>query len=130
MLSHFLREVETKSEQQGIFMEVIEEIKQEGNRRKLSIRTIKTYCFYAQKFIIFTGKEPWLISKKDFEDYLTALAKHHSANTLNIAHNAIVFMVREVMHKNWNIRTRYAKVPETYPTVLSKDEVITLLSAM
>jgi site-specific recombinase XerD len=111
-------------------MEILEEIKIEGQLRKLSIRTIKTYCFYAEKFIRFTGKEPWRITKYDVRDYLCAFAEHHSANTVNIAHNAIAFMVREVMHRNWHMRIRFAKVPQTLPTVLTKEEVLILLSAI
>ncbi len=47
-------------------MDILEKMKKEMLRRKLSRKTIKTYIFYVKKFLLFCRKEPKEFSKKDY----------------------------------------------------------------
>lgn len=78
----------------------------------------------------YCAKEPWQLSKKDVTEYLNYLAEHHSGSTLNVALNAIRFVIQEIMHKNWKLGLKYSKKAKALPTVLTKEEVLRLISAI
>ena len=51
-------------------MDILESMKKEMLRRRLSRRTMKTYLFYVRKFLLFCDKEPRRFSKKDCKNFL------------------------------------------------------------
>lgn len=112
-------------------MDVIELMKKEGFRRRLSVNTIKAYCFCVRRFLIFCNKEPRKITKKDVREYIQHLAKKgRSGNTLNVYLNAVKFMTEELLFRNWRLNIKYSKVPRDLPAVLAKDEVLKLVNSI
>jgi integrase/recombinase XerD len=112
-------------------MDIIELINKEGFRRKLSVQTIKAYCFCVGKFLVFCNKDPRKITKKDVREFMEYLAdKGKSGNTLNVYLNAVKFMTEGLLFKNWRLDIRYSKVPKGLPTVLTKHEVLKLINSI
>jgi integrase/recombinase XerD len=109
-------------------LDVIEGIKKEGFRRKLSHKTIKTYVYYAKDFLNYCKRELNELTKKDVKDYLDHLASRElSGNTLNLALNSVKFLLDWVLFKRWRLNIKFSKVAKQLPTVLTKDEVLRMI---
>lgn len=112
-------------------MDIIELIKKEANRRRLSPRTIETYCFCVNKFLKYACKEPKKITKADVKSFLDYLSERgKSGSTMNVYQNSIRFMTEEVLFKSWNLNIKYSKRPKTLPTVLTKEETKRLFDSI
>jgi len=113
-------------------VDVLYNMKREMLRRKLSPRTVKTYLFYVRKFLLDNkDKEIREFSKKDVREFLYKLEqKEVSGSTLNVAHNALRFMMIQVLHKACYLKIRYAKTPKRKPEYLTKKEVSKVLSTI
>lgn len=113
-------------------IDVLYNMKREMLRRKLSPRTVKTYLQYVRKFLLENkDKEPKQFSKKDIREFLYNLEnKEVSGSTLNVAHNALRFMMIDVLHKACYLKIRYAKTPVRTPEYLTKEEVSKLLGVI
>jgi len=113
-------------------VDVLYNMKREMLRRKLSPRTVKTYLFYVRKFLLANkDKEIREFSKKDVREFLYKMEeKDVSGSTLNVAHNALRFMMIQVLHKACYLKIRYAKTPVKKPEYLTKEEVNKVLSAI
>lgn len=112
-------------------MDIIGLMKREMFRRKLSNRTIITYLFYVNKFLLYCRKEPKGFSKKDVCLFLDkCMEKGLSGSTINVAHNALRFMMTDVLRKSMRINIRYSKTPKTLPVFLSREEMRSLLGAI
>lgn len=123
-------------------MDVIEAVKREMLRRKLSRKTIKTYLFYIRKFLLFCHKEPKRFSKKDCRDFLlrymdgsfswTKRGRNEevSGSSLNVVLNSLRFMMEEVLRKSMRLNIRYSKIPKTLPLCLNKSEVRLLIDTI
>lgn len=107
-------------------------MKREMLRRKLSPRTIKTYLQYVKMFLLANkDKKIREFSKKDVRRFLYELEERDaSGSTLNVAHNALRFMMIDVLHKACYLKIRYAKTPVRKPEYLTKEEVIRVLSVI
>ncbi len=98
-----------------------------------SPRTEETYVGWIKRFIYYHNKRhPAEMSEQEIARFLSGLASqsHVSASTQNQALNAVLFLYREVLHKeigyvNGVVR---AKRPRRLPVVLTREEVKTLLS--
>ncbi|MFH1828502.1 MAG: site-specific tyrosine recombinase/integron integrase [Nanoarchaeota archaeon] len=112
-------------------MFILEKIKQEGLRRRLSPRTIKTYCFCVNKFLKVCRKELKLITKKDVEDYLMRMINREKAgNTINVHLNALKFLFEKVLKRNLTVNIPFSKVPQRLPEFLTKEETSKLFQAI
>lgn len=112
-------------------IDVVELIKKEGFRRGFSIRTIVTYCFCVKQFFRKFHKEPRKITKKDVKDYIDELIeKGACGNTLNVHLNSLKFMLQEILCKRVLLRIKYSKTPKEMPTVLTKEETLTLINSI
>ena len=113
-------------------IDVIYNMKREMLRRKLSPRTINTYLQYVKMFLLQNkDKEPKEFSKKDVREFLyTMEEKEVSGSTLNVAHNALRFMMIDVLHKACYLKLRYAKTPVRKPEYLTKEEVNNILEVI
>lgn len=111
-------------------LDVVYNMKREMFRRGLSIKTINTYIFYVKKFLFFCkDKNPKKFSKKDVRNFLYYLQeKELAGSSLNVAHNALRFMMIEVLHKGMYLKIKYSKVPVKKSDFLTKDEIIRILS--
>lgn len=113
-------------------LDIIYNMKREMFRRKLSPRTIKTYLQYVHKFLIVNrDKEPKQFSKRDIKEFLYRMEERDvSGSTLNVAHNALRFMMIEILHKACYLKIKYSKTPKKQPQYLTKEEVHEVLSAI
>ncbi|MBU0667432.1 MAG: tyrosine-type recombinase/integrase [Nanoarchaeota archaeon] len=127
-----------------LVMDVLEAVKREMLRRRLSRKTISTYLFYIRKFLLFCHKEPREFSKKDCRLFLemfmgkkfSLVAKKKAINddisgsTLNVVLNSLRFMMEEVLRKSMRLNIRYSKTPKSLPACLSRDEVRMLIDSI
>ena len=104
-------------------------------RRHYSPRTEQSYRYWVRQYIFFHHKQhPASLDKSHIEAFLNHLAvnKTVSASTQAQALNALVFLYKQVLHQEIgemeDLRT--IKRFKNIPTVLSRDEMKTLLDAM
>jgi integron integrase len=103
-------------------------------RRHYSPRTAEAYVYWARRYILFHGKRhPTLMGQQDVQRFLDSLvASNLAALTHSQALNALVFLYKEVlgMPLAWLDDLVRPKRPRHLPTVLSRDEVRQVLTAM
>lgn len=105
-------------------MDIVESMKKEMFRRKLSHRTILTYLFYVKKFLNYCHKDPKEFSRNDIKEFLYHYAeKKRAGNSLNVVTNALRFMMVEVLHKSARTGIKYSKTPKRIAEFLTIDEV-------
>ncbi len=76
-------------------------------------------------------KSPCEFSKKDVRKFLFDLEEQDvSGSTLNVAHNALRFMMIDVLHKVCYLKIRYAKTPVRKPDYLTKEQIKLLLAVI
>ncbi len=109
----------------------IESVRTELRTRHYSLRTEKTYLYWIRSFIIFHDKKhPNDLGNIDIERFLNHLATRRlvSAATQNQALCAIIFVYRHVIHRDiTGLQYSFAKTPKRLPTVLSPQEVSSIL---
>lgn len=114
-----------------IKMYIPELIKKEGLRRGLSPRTIKTYNHCVRRFFSKCHKDPKEVKKQDVKDFLDKLIeKGAGGNTINVYLNALKFFYGQILNRKLMVYIRYSKTPKTLPSVLTKEEVTKLISAI
>lgn len=113
-------------------MDIIELMKKEMFRRKYSLRTIKTYLYCINKFLIFSKKEIKKITKHDAIHYLNKLTeKNYSGSTINVYLQSIKFMLEEVMHRRKTFyNVKFSKTPKKLPEVLTQEEIIRFVNCI
>lgn len=128
----FTREIYKVKKCINLVMDLIEALKKEGFRRKLRHRTIVSYCFYFKKFLLFCGKEDSRkFTKKDVKDYINDVASRNcSGNTINVCLNSILFVLYNVLNKQWKLNIKFSKKSKKIPTMLSFEEVQDLINAI
>jgi len=112
---------------------ILEEAKNAIRLRHFSFSTEKTYLGWIGRFKTFLKeRDPHSLEAGDLKKYLTHLALHGrvSASTQNQAFNALLFLYRHILHKEVDELTSVARAKRrmNLPTVLSRDEVKSLLS--
>ncbi len=113
--------------------QTLEEAKNAIRLRHFSLSTEKTYLGWIIRFKTFLkDRDPSSLEVSDMKSYLTHLARFGrvSASTQNQAFNALLFLYRNILHKEVDELTSVprAKRRVNLPTVLSRDEVKSLLS--
>lgn len=112
-------------------MDLLYLVKREMLRRKYSHRTIVTYQYCLRRFLNWSKKEPRKITKYDVSEYLHLLCdKGKSASTMNVHLMAIKFALEEILNKRFFVKLPCSKTPQRIPTVLTKEEVYKLCSAI
>src|SRR5690349_12599413 len=100
--------------------------------RHYSYRTEEAYVDWVRRFILFHQKRhPESMGEEEIRAFLTHLAsdRNVAASTQNQALSAILFLYREVLHKELEpLLVTGAKRPERLPTVLTRVEVERVLS--
>lgn len=107
---------------------VMQSLENEIKLRHYSHKTLKSYTLWAEKFQYHTRhKSPEALSSSDVKEFLTCLAveKKVSASSQNQAFNALLFLFRHVLQKEFGkidgvVR---AKRKPYIPVVLSRDEI-------
>jgi integron integrase len=100
-----------------------------------SIRTEDAYVPWIKRFILFHRKRhPQEMGAPELEAFLTHLAvdRNVAASTQNQALSAILFLYREVLRRPLDElgRVAPARRPERLPTVLTRDEVRSVLAQL
>jgi len=102
--------------------------------RHYSYRTEQAYVDWVRRYILFHQKRhPDTLGEDDIRTFLTHLATERqvAASTQNQALSAVLFLYREVLHKEIDtILVSGAKRPERLPTVLTRNEVVRILSQL
>jgi len=99
-----------------------------------SIQTEKSYVDWIKRFIFFHNKKhPVDMGKVEIEEFLSYLAtsRQVSPSTQNQAFNALLFLYTQVLGidmRDENIQALRAKERKHIPTVLTKEEVLLIIS--
>ena len=109
----------------------------QGRLRRLGLskRTETAYTGWIVRFLrAYPGRHPGRLGKNDVEAFLTLLATQGrvAAATQNQALAAILFLFREVLGQQlpWMDGIKRAKRPARLPEVLTREEVLAILSKM
>lgn len=110
-----------------------QKFEQEITRRHYSPKTRKAYAHWIQHYIAFhKNQHPSKLGEPDVRAFLNDLAvkRKVAASTQNQALCAILFLYREVMQADlgWIHDIVFAKKPQRLPIVLSREEVVSVLS--
>lgn len=113
--------------------QAIEQLAAEIKIRHYSRKTLKTYADWARKFQRFLrDKPPGELSSIDVKEYLTYLAVkcRVAASTHNQAFNALLFLFRHVLKKDFGEQRDVprAKKSKYIPVVLSRHEIDAILN--
>lgn len=111
---------------------LLDRVSNEIQARHYSRKTGKTYRNWIKQFVLFHHKKhPKNLGEKDINKFLSHLAteKHVSASTQNQALSALLFLYKNVLHKELGdfgdvIRAKRSK---KIPVVFTKDEVRSIL---
>jgi integron integrase len=110
---------------------LLDQLREVLRLKHYSYRTEEAYVNWVRRFILFHGKRhPAEMGAPEIQAFLAHLAVEGnvSASTQNQALSAILFLYREVLHKEIDpILLPSAKRPQRLPTVLTRDEVRRLL---
>ncbi len=122
--------IKSSDESQG-WKSALDNLSSEIKIRHYSPKTLKTYALWVKKFQVFIrNKDPQLLSSNDVKEFLTFLAvkRKVSASTQNQAFNALLFLYRHVIKKDFeNLKdTPRAKRKRYIPVVLSREEIDTI----
>ena len=114
---------------------LLDQVREKLRLKHYSFRTEGTYTSWIKRFILFHGKRhPAEMGAREIEAFLSHLAVNRrvAASTQNQAFNAILFLYRHVLGIRIDdaINAVRAKRPKRLPTVMSREEVATLLEAM
>lgn len=114
---------------------VIEKLAAEIKMRHYSRKTLKAYADWSRKFQIYLkNKPPDGLSAGDVKAYLTYLAVRCkvSASTQNQAFNALLFLFRHILKKDFGDHkdTPRAKRSSYIPTVLTRKEVDAVINRL
>jgi integron integrase len=114
-------------------VKLLDRVREALRIKHYSLSTEESYVFWIRRFILFHGKRhPDSMGSAEIEAFLSHLAQHDqvAASTQNQALCALVFLYREVLHQELagRIDALRARQPKRLPTVLTRDEVRSLLA--
>lgn len=112
---------------------LLDQVRETIRRKHYSLRTETTYVDWIKRYIFFHQKRhPVEMGAPEIEQFLNYLAvqKAVAASTQNQALSALVFLYREVLHRDfdWLENLVRAKRPARLPTVLTETEVRAVLA--
>jgi integron integrase len=112
--------------------ELVERVRDAIRIKQYSYRTEETYLDWARRYILFHNKRhPREMGAPEIQAFLAHLVGERKvgASTQNQALSAILFLYREVIHKEIEpILLSSAKRPDRLPTVLTQQEVLRVIN--
>ncbi len=112
----------------------LQSVRTEIRTKQYSYRTEKSYLYWVRQFILFNDKKhPKVMGNHEIERFLNHLAVNRgvSPGTQNQALCAIIFVYKHVLKREIeNLQYKMTKTPRRMPTVLSPDEVASILQNM
>ena len=114
---------------------LFERLHEEFRRRHYSYETEKSYVHWIKEFIKFHNMTPPReLGYEAVEIFLSHLAVHKkvAASTQNQAFSALIFLYREVYQRDtdWNLNALRARSTRYVPTVLTREETLSILNCM
>src|SRR5712671_2006166 len=114
-------------------LKLLDQVSEVMRFKHYSIRTEATYRDWIKRFIFFHGKRhPREMGAFEVERFLSDLAVNRkvASSTQNQAFNALLFLYREVLHKEWGElgRVERAQRPQGLPVVMTRSEVDRVLA--
>lgn len=114
---------------------LLDDVRNTIRRKHYSIRTEKAYVGWIKRFILYHEKtHPKKMGVKEIESYLTHLAvdRNVASSTQNQALHAILFLYKQVLNIELDLEVDAvrAKKPKRLPTVLTKQEVKTVINLL
>jgi len=114
---------------------LLEQARQLIRAKHLSIRTERAYINWMERFLRFHREKAdrWVHPSEMGNDEINAFLTHLAvdgnvaASTQNQAFSALLFLFREVLKTEFEVKAVRAKRPQRIPVVLSLDEVRQLL---
>lgn len=111
---------------------LLDQVRGKIRLKHYSIRTEQAYTDWIKRYILhFNKRHPKDLGANEVEQFLTYLAVQGrvSASTQNQAKSALLFLYKEVLGEAlpWLDDIEQAKAPKRLPTVLTKQEVQTIL---
>lgn len=91
--------------------------------RNYSRQTAESYLFYNKNFLSFCKKDPREIKIEDLKAYLDDLAQNHSASTVSVAYNALLFYYKTIWRRAFFVNFPHPRKNKYLPVVLSKEEI-------
>jgi integron integrase len=113
--------------------EVIGRLADEIKVRHYSRKTLQTYALWSRQFQRYLkDKHPSELTTEDVKEYLTYLAVkcHVAASTQNQAFNALLFLFRNVLKRDFGVLRDVPRAKKSLyiPTVLSREEIDSILA--
>jgi len=108
---------------------ILKKLETELKLRGFSKETIKAYLMHNKLFLDYINKSPEKITEQNIKDYLAELIsnKNIKPRTISLKISALKFFCKEALKKDIvNLKT--PKIPKSIPKVLSKQEVLKLIS--
>jgi integron integrase len=114
---------------------LLDQVRNVLRTKHYSYSTEKTYIYWIRQFIFFHNKQhPDILNEAHINTYLSHLAvkEHVSASTQNQALCAIVFLYKQVLHRELGDfgELVWAKKPKRIPVVFSRQEVSAILNQL
>lgn len=113
---------------------LLEQLSETLRTQHYSYRTEETYIDWVRRYILFHKKRhPADLGAEEIRAFIVHLATERkvAASTQNQALSAILFLYRDVLHKEIDpILLSTAKRPERLPTVLTREEVIKIIAQL
>ena len=111
---------------------LLDQLREVLRLKHYSYRTEEAYVAWVRRFILFHNKRhPAEMGAPEIQAFLAHLAqeKNVSASTQNQALSALLFLYREILHKEMDpVLLPSAKRPQRLPSVLTRDEALRLLN--
>lgn len=117
-------------------LKVLDQVREVMRLKHYSIRTETSYCDWIKRYIKFHGmksREELLPAEPKMELFLSDLAVNGkvAASTQNQAFNALLFLYREILHRDpGQVNALRADRPARVPVVLTVAEVKEVIGAM
>jgi len=113
---------------------LLDQVRDAIRLKHYSYRTEQAYVGWIKRYIYFHDvRHPSEMGAPEVEAFLTHLAvkEHVAASTQNQALSALLFLYREVLHRELGpVDALRAKRPKRLPTVLTKDETLRLIGCL
>lgn len=113
-------------------LDILYNMKREMLRRGLSRQTVKAYIYHAHRFLLFSkDKDSSHFSKADIREYLFYLKeKGLHGSSLNVVHNALRFMMIDILHKGMYLKIKFSKIPRKTAEYLTRGEIKSILESI
>jgi integron integrase len=114
---------------------LLDQVRDAIRLKHYSIRTEESYVTWIKRYILFHNKRhPNEMASAEIEEFLTHLAVDQkvAASTQNQALSALLFLYRDVLKTPLDlpIHAMRAKKPKRLPTVLTKEETLTVIERL